>query len=130
MKTHTLKFNDKDYSLLQRIAKDQDRRIDDLFYLIFSCGLDIFFCETMVSLKKEPEEYTEEERAAEAKNKELQQLDGWHELDFDQRKEKGYKYVSDWLSNHERGEDGAYSDPLIDPLAQRIRAYALRANES
>lgn len=44
--------SDKDFDLLTRIAKDQNRRLSDLNYLLYSRGLESFFCETMVSIPK------------------------------------------------------------------------------
>jgi hypothetical protein len=89
-------------------------------------GLDILFYETHVSVKRHDEEYTEEEKAQQVKNEELEKAEDWAELSFDARKERGYIHVCPYLSNHERKLDGSgYHDPLIDPLAERIKNYAL-----
>ena len=48
MKQLQIKLSDKDCSLLSRIAKSEGRRLTDLTYLLFSQGLNIFFCESMV----------------------------------------------------------------------------------
>ena len=34
----------------------------------------------------------------------------------------GYTGVHEWISNHEDGPDGETFDPLIDPVAERIKA--------
>ena len=48
----------KQISLLERIAKADDRRLQDLLYLIFSLGLSIYFCERSVYISKDENEFT------------------------------------------------------------------------
>ena len=44
---------------------------------------------------------------------------------INQKKEKGYKYVHDFISNWEKNEDsGEMYDPLVQPLSKRIESYA------
>ena len=126
MKTISISLEDKDYSLLSQIAKEDNRRLTDLIYLCLGRGLDFLFCETPISVKKEQDEYTEEEREQQAKNKELEKAEGWEKLSYDEMKEKGFSYVCAYLSNHERNKEGKYCDPLIDPLAERLKEYALK----
>jgi len=127
MKTISFSLEDKDYSLLSRIAKSEDRRLKDLVYLCLGHGLDYFFCETHVVIRKQDDEYTQEEIEQLAKNKELEKSEGWRDLSHDERKEKGFEYVCHCLSNHERNKtDDGYDDPLIDPLAERIKEYAFK----
>ena len=48
-------------SLLKRIAKCDDRRLEDLINLLFSTGLSYYFCERSICISKNDDEYTEEE---------------------------------------------------------------------
>ena len=116
---------DKDYSILKRIAKSEGRRLTDLTYLLLGKGLDIFFCETMVHIDREPDEYSAKDLAQMKKNAELEKTKGWKQLDWDEMKAKGYKPVRTTFSNHEYSEElGKCHDPLIEPLAERIKSYA------
>jgi len=122
--------SDKDFDLLTRIAKDQNRRLSDLNYLLYSRGLESFFCETMVSIPKKLYEYTTEEKEQEKKNGELEETEGWFDLDYAEREAKGYKHVCPYISNHEYDKKTKkYSDPLIEPLADKIASYALNPIE-
>jgi hypothetical protein len=123
-KTLTIKVSAADHKKLKAIAADQGRRLDDLSQLVYAQGLEIFYCETMVSIDKEPHEYTEKENLQLAKNKQLEASKGWSDLDWEQRKKRGYEHVSKFISNHERDDSGQYVDRLIDPLAERIKAFA------
>jgi len=117
---------DKDYSILKRIAKSEGRRLIDLTYLLLGRGLDVFFCETMVHIDKEPDEYSARDLAQMKKNAELEKTEGWTSLDWHERRAKGYDHVHTKLSNHEHSEDlGRCHDPLIEPLSERIESYAV-----
>ena len=116
---------DKDYSILKRIAKSEGRRLSDLTYLLLGKGLQVFFCESMVYVDKEPDEYSTKDLAQLKKNAELEKTEGWIKLDWHERKAKGYEHVSTSLSNHVHSEDlGRCHDPLIEPLSERIESYA------
>jgi len=88
---------------LVRIAEADKRRLSDLIYLFLGRGLSFFFCETAVSIKKESDEYTEEERKQEEKNKEIiaahSDWDEYGKWSYDQRKELGWQPVSEWMNN-------------------------------
>ena len=117
---------DKDYSILKRIAKSEGRRLSDLTYLLLGRGLDSFFCETMVHIDKEPDEYSAKDLAQMKKNAELEKTEGWRKLDWREREAKGYEFVDSKLRNHEHSEElGRCHDPLIEPLAERIESYAI-----
>ena len=117
---------DKDYSILKRIAKSEGRRLSDLTYLLLGRGLDIFFCETMVHIDKEPDEYSAKDLAQLKKNAELEKTEGWTSLDWHERKLKVMNTFLLSLSNHEHSEElGRCHDPLIEPLAERIESYAV-----
>ena len=129
MKTISIHVPDNDYRIISEVAKQEKRRLSDLAYLVFGKGLDVFFCETQVAIKKIESDYTEADRLQQKINADLEKTEGWKDLNYDERKEKGYKHVCDWISNYERTEkaDGTfdYNDPLIEPLAERIEGYAL-----
>ena len=125
MKKLEINLSDKDYSLLSRIAKSEGRRLTDLTYLLLGKGLEVFFCETLVYIDKDPDEYSAKDLAQMKKNAELEKTKGWTKLDWDERKAKGYDHVSSGLSNHVHWEElGRCHDPLIEPLAERIESYA------
>ena len=125
MKKLEINLSDKDYSLLSRIAKSEGRRLTDLTYLLLGKGLEVFFCETLVYIDKDPDEYSAKDLAQMKKNAELEKTKGWTKLDWDERKAKGYDHVSSGLSNHVHSEElGRCHDPLIEPLAERIESYA------
>ena len=126
MKELKISVSDKDYDLLTRISKDQQRRLSDLNYLLYARGLESFFCETMVSVKKHENEYTKEDREQQKKNAELEKTEGWSKLDYSERESKGYEHVCSFISNHEyNSKTKTYTDKLIDPLAAKIESYAI-----
>ena len=96
MRKLEINLSDKDYSLLNRIAKSEGRRLSDLTYLLVGKGLDLFFCETLVHIDKEPDEYSSKDLEQMKKNAELENSE----------------------------ELGKCHDPLIEPLAERIESYA------
>ena len=125
MKKLEINLSDKDYSLLSRIAKSEGRRLSDLTYLVLGKGLEVFFCETMVQIDKEADDYSAQDLAQMKKNAELEKTKGWMKLDWEERKAKGYNHISSSLSNHVHSEElGRCHDPLIEPLAKRIENYA------
>jgi len=125
MKQFQINLSDKDYSLLNRIAKSEGRRLTDLTYLLLGKGLEVFFCETIVYVEKDADDYSAKDLAQMKKNAELEKTEGWTRLDWDERKAKGYNHVCTGLSNHEHSKElGRCHDPLIEPLAKRIENYA------
>ena len=45
----------------------------------------------------------------------------------DERKEHGFKFVNCCISNHQKEFDNdEYKDMLIEPIANRIKAYAIQ----
>ena len=97
MKKLSIDVTEKQYYLLSRIAKSDDRRLQDLLYLIFSLGLSIYFCERSVYISKDDNEFTEEEQ-----------------------KELGFKQVELGYSNYSREND------FIEKLADEIKENALK----
>ena len=105
MKQLQINLSDKDYSLLNRIAKSEGRRLTDLTYLLLGKGLEVFFCETIVYVEKDADDYSAKDLAQMKKNAELEKTEGWTKLDWDERKAKGYNHVCTGLSNHEHSKD-------------------------
>ena len=120
MKTLSIQLTEQQYDLITRIAKADARRLSDFSLLIFAEGLACYFCEKGISVKKRDDEFTEEERAQQAKNAEIRNHPDFHEINFDQMKERGWKGVDSYFSNcrREPGED------FVDNLAASIRGRA------
>tara|TARA_Y100000004_G_scaffold186277_1_gene237591 strand:- start:871 stop:1275 length:405 start_codon:yes stop_codon:yes gene_type:complete len=124
MKKIEILVSDRDYDLLCRIAKADNRRLSDLNYLCYGRGLDYLFTDDLISVKKNADEYFPKEQKQLEKNKELEKEKGFNDLSWDEKKAKGYDYVCDYLSNHEQNANGKHFDPLVEPLANRIEGYA------
>ena len=123
----TIKVSDKDYDLIQRIAKQEKRKLSDFSYLLFAEGLKFFFCEEVICFKKHDDELTEEEHKQIKINDELRKQDGWYELDFTEKVAQGFKQVKEWWENHfYNQETKEYEDNLIEPLVERLENYALK----
>ena len=104
MKHLKLSLTDKNYYLLERIAKADDRRLNDLIYLIFSQGLSSYFCERSIYIDKDDDEITEEEKQQIKKNDEI------------------IKNTEKFYSNcYEAGKKD-----FIDKLAEEIKKNALK----
>lgn len=129
MKTITINLSDKDYELYVRIARSSRRRLQDLNPCIFAEGLRFFFSEEVISVKKTDGEYTAEDAAQQLKNSELEKTEGFSDLSYEEKQEKGFAHVDEYLSNHEQKKqpDGSYRhlDSLIEPLAESILDNAL-----
>ncbi len=95
----SIPLTDKQHDLFRRIAKADRRKLDDLYRLIFACGLEFYWCEDTFSFKKRDDELTNEERKQIAKNKEikkgLRKTEGkeLYELSDEEEKKLGYKEV-------------------------------------
>jgi hypothetical protein len=114
----SIKVSDKQHSLLTRIAASDHRRLNDLNYLIFENGLDMFFCERSVHVKKEPDEYTKEEKKQQAVNKEVEKSkprSDWNE--------HGWEHVSDYMYNYDK-PDGEMD--FVTKLAHEIEELAYK----
>lgn len=122
----TIKVSDKDYDLIQRIAKEEKRKLSDFSYLLFAEGLKFFFCEEHICFKKHDDELTEEEHKQIKINDELRKQDGWYNLDFPEKVAQGFVQVREWWENHfYNQETKEYEDNLIEPLVKRLENYAL-----
>ena len=122
----TIKVSDKDYDLIQRIAKQEKRKLSDFSYLLFAEGLKFFFCEEHICFRKHDDELTEEEHKQIKINDELRKQDGWYQLDYNEKVVQGFKQVKEWWENHfYNKETEEYEDNLIEPLVKRLENYAL-----
>jgi len=118
MKTISIKVSDKQHSLLTRLAAAEKRRLSDFNYLIFGQGLDMFFCERSVHVKKEPDEYTKEEKKQQAINKKIEKSkprSDWQD--------HGWEHVSDYMYNYDK-PDGEMD--FVTKLAHEIEALAYK----
>ena len=96
-----------------------------MHYLIYAEGLDFLFHETDVTIEKIDSEFTEEEKKQIKLNEKLEKLENFWELSSEQRKEKGWKCVHEYISNTQYdSKTKKYSDVLIKPLSERIESYA------
>ena len=118
MKTISIQVSDKHHSLLTRIAAADHRRLSDFNYLIFGNGLDMFFCERSVHVKKEAYEYTKEEKKQQAVNKKVEKSTSRRDWE-----EKGWEHVSDYMYNYDK-EDG--EKDFVTKLANEIEELAYK----
>ena len=111
----------KQLSLLKRIAKADDRRLQDLINLVFSCGLSVYFCERSICVLKNDDEYTEDEIKQKALNdKLLKDNPKFHYQTKEEQEALGYKYVDTTFDNYNRDTD------FIEKLADEIKQNALK----
>ena len=116
----TIKVTDKQYDYFRRIARSEDRKLDDLVRLIFIEGIYFNWSEDTYSIKKRDDEYTPEEQDQILKNKRIEKelkKEGktiWDISNEDERK-KGYKRVSEYHSV------GGYGDSLNHEIADQLR---------
>ena len=123
MKHLKLSLTDKNYYLLERIAKADDRRLNDLIYLIFSQGLSSYFCERSIYIDKDENEISKEEKQQIKKNEKIikNTENFWH-LKEDEQKKLGYIRIEKFYSNcYEVGKVD-----FIDKLADEIKENALK----
>ena len=119
MKKLSIDVTEKQYYLLSRIAKSDDRRLQDLLYLIFSQGLSSYFCERSIYIDKDENEFTNEEKEQIKKNKEIieSNFKFWHLQDDDQKK-LGYKKIEQAYSNCYNQEEKDFIEKLADEIKQ------------
>ena len=124
MKTISIQVSDKQHSLLTRLAAAEKRRLSDFNYLIFGQGLDMFFCERSVHVKKEPDEYTKEEKKQLAINKKVEKSKPRSDWE-----NHGWEHVSDYMYNYDK-PDGEMD--FVTKLAHEIEnlAYKVPCMES
>ena len=119
-----LPLRDKDLDFLQRIAKADDRRINDFLYLLLSEGLQFYFSEKSISVKKNVSDYTAEEKSQEDKNKELEKsTENWETLSYESKQKLGYQPIENYFHRDPQGPD------FIDQFSEKIRSYATSGDE-
>ena len=107
-------------SLLKRIAKSDDRRLEDLINIVFSEGLWNYFCERSICFNKNDDEYTETEIKQKAINdKLLKDNPKFHFLTAEEQKAQGYVYVDTSFDNYNRDEN------IIEKLSEEFKNNAL-----
>ena len=122
----SIQLSDSDLSLLQRVAKAEDRRFQDLMQLIFANGLDCYFFDEYVSVERIDSEISAEELKQIALNDTLSKEKGFWQLSEEERIAKGYKKgFCRTISNHDISKSSDPQDLLIAPIAERIRSLAL-----
>ena len=123
METLSIKIDGRDLRMLRRIAKAENRRFDDFVQIVFADGLLYMFCDETLHVKKEPEDYTPEEKKQLELNAEL---DKASYKNYEEKEAAGYKHVMGCFSNCAYdSETNTQSDELIEPMVARIREVAL-----
>jgi len=121
MKQLSIQVTNKQYYLLERIAKADDRRLNDLLYLIFSSGLGVYFCEKSIYISKEDDEFTQDEiKQKKINNKLIEDNDKFHSLSDDEQNKLGFKEVELSYNNYSYNKKD-----FIDKLADEIKNNAL-----
>ncbi len=124
----TIQLEEQDLLMLRRVAKEVKRKDQDMYQLLFAYGIKYMFCDESLAIDKLDDEYTEEEKAQLKNNKALEEEHGhklWH-MSLEARKELGWNSVDKYIRNHVPNENGmGCSDPLLDPIADRVEAFAL-----
>ena len=121
MQNLKIPVSQKQLSLLKRIAKADDRRLEDLINLVFSCGLSVYFCERSICICKNDDEYTDEEIKQKSFNdKLLKDNPKFFHQSSEEQKAQGYKYVDSTFNNYNRDND------FIEKLSDEIKENALK----
>jgi hypothetical protein len=116
MENLTIKISAADVAMLRRIARATNRRFDDFLLLVFAEGLQMYFCDEGVSVKKLPEEYTDAEIKQQELNEKIKKeiRTGWEDM-----KAAGFAHVD------ERFNNCGTPDTFIEPMVERIRDICL-----
>ena len=119
----TIEVTDKQYDYFKRIARSEDRKLNDLIRLIFCTGLDFHWSESYFSIEKKDDEYTPEEQDQIVKNekirKELEKQGRWiYQLSNEEEVKLGYKTVSEWFEGGGYGSDNNFVDVLTKGLKE------------
>ena len=121
----SIDVTDKQYDLIRRIAKANDRRVDDLLRLLLAEGFEDYWCEDSFAFKKNDDEFTEEERKQIAKNDEIEkklEKEGKCicQLSNEEKEKLGYKNICEW----HRG--GGYRDEDLSPNICYVLSEAIK----
>ncbi len=123
----TIPLTDRQHDLFRRIAKSDRRELNDLYRLIFACGLEFHWCEDSFVFEKRDDELTDEEKRQIAKNEQIKvdlEKEGkkLYQLSDEEEKELGYKFVD---TRYRGGGYSANGDNLCSILSDEIRAPLL-----
>jgi len=121
-KTIQLKLPDDQYDLLCRIATADKRRLEDLCYLLFGEGIKYFYSDTCIAVKKNPEDYTKEEKKQLAKNEELEKTEGFDSLSYVEKQAQGFDHVCAYMGSFDEG------DTFLDKLAEDVTNNAFKTH--
>ena len=105
MKTITIDLTNKQHCMLSRIAKGDKRKVSDLIYLALGRGFEYMYFETPLHIEKVDSDYTVKEKKQIAKNKKLEASKGWIDLDYDEKRKRGYEHVCSSMSNYPSEND-------------------------
>jgi hypothetical protein len=120
MKTLSIQLTEQQHDFFTRLAKADNRRLSDFSLLILAEGLQFYFSEQIISIPKQDDDYTEEEKAQRAKNDEITNQPDYPQIDYPEMEKRGWKNVPEYFSNRPPGED------FVANLSQSIRAQACK----
>ena len=127
----TIEVTDKQYDYFKRIARSEDRKLNDLIRLIFCTGLDFHWSESYFSIEKKDDEYTSEEKKQMAKNEKIKkklekQGKRIYQLSHEEEIELGYKSVHEWF------QGGGYDkeDNFVDVLSKGLKEVLIDQEEN
>ena len=126
MKTITIDLTDKQHCMLSRIAKGDKRKVSDLIYLALSRGFEYMYFETALHIEKVDSDYTAKEKKQIAKNKKLEASKGWSDLDYDEKRKRGYEHVCSVMCNYPHDNDFM---PGFAESLERNATEGLKENE-
>ena len=97
MKNLSIPLPDKLHDLFVRIAKSDNRRLNDFSYLILAEGLRFYFENKEFYLEKLVSDLSEEEVKQFHKNNDLKNSTmGWDHLSMEEKKKQGYVNVENF----------------------------------
>jgi len=119
----TIEVTDKQYDYFKRIARAEDRKLNDLIRLIFCTGLDFHWSESYFSIEKKDDEYTSEEKKQMAKNEKIKkklEKEGKriYQLSNEEEIKLGYKSVHEWFQGGGYDKENNFVDVLSKGLKE------------
>ena len=119
----TIEVTDKQYDYFKRIARAEDRKLNDLIRLIFCTGLDFHWSESYFSIEKKDDEYTSEEKKQMAKNEKIKkklEKEGKriYQLTNEEEIKLGYKSVHEWFQGGGYDKENNFVDVLSKGLKE------------
>ena len=127
----TIEVTDKQYDYFKRIARSEDRKLNDLIRLIFCTGLDFHWSESYFLIEKKDDEYTSEEKKQMAKNEKIKkklekQGKRIYQLTNEEEIKLGYKSVHEWF------QGGGYDkeDNFVDVLSKGLKEVLIDQEEN